>query len=786
MSNSGITKKVSPDEALLQHLIQAIKEAGVYNRSVLGRPKVILWTDKDCQWKGLIPALSQEMPELWVALGLDQNLPDLCRGGTATYLRYMLERDNRPESSGKVPVIYLPGIERADFRSPETFSSGHRHLYPWCHQGTFFCTGSGRDWTPVGFLSSKESAIGLEVPGDHKTKESIQLHLAELFRHSPVELKGKLLNAQTLAALFAPDPIKGMLEWIGKGNLLVKEWGDARWKAFVSVAQNQFKIHPEKDGQLSAAEKLVEGGGPWEDVWARFCESPKLYLGILPVLDQVTPKSLFGQGDNRIPSRNLAKEKELAEGLEALVHLSPHEGKNQLERLVENHRGRAQSPWAELGKSPLARAVVKLGEMLKAMQETINASNWQTAAQGYLEKGWQVDLAARHAMAISKDPASHKAVAFALEGVYRPWLTDLANRVQDLLANYPCERSSKAPRIPPEPGTLTLFVDGLRADVALELCRKLEEIGVETEKQIAWAALPTVTATAKPAFEPMVAKLNGELVSDAFEPQVDGKDKPCRTEEFRTLLKETGFTVLGKEDWGDPNQAAWQEVGSLDSKGHSEGGKLARFVDEEIINLVEKIQNMLAYGWQKIRVVTDHGWLWLPNGLPHVELPGHLTASKWGRCALVKTGAQHGLPEICWFWGNEHSVVVPPGIGVFLKKTEYTHGGVSLQECLKVHLTICNQGKPVGQVKIVEVKWTRLRLKVQLEGLKPGLMVDVRSKAADSTSSLLVDKKAVTPDEEGHATLFADDEMAGYEGALVVLDNGQVVAKHLVTVGENN
>ena len=211
-------------------------------------------------------------------------------------------------------------------------------------------------------------------------------------------------------------------------------------------------------------------------------------------------------------------------------------------------------------------------------------------------------------------------------------------------------------------------------------------------------------------FEPVVAKLNGEVVSDAFEPQVDGKDKPCRTEEFRTLLKETGFAVLGKEDWGDPNQAAWQEVGSLDSKGHSEGGKLARFVDEEIINLVDKIQTMLAYGWQKIRVVTDHGWLWLPNGLPHVELPGHLTASKWGRCALVKPGAIHGLPEITWFWGNEHSVVVPPGIGVFLKNTEYTHGGVSLQECLKVHLTICNQGKPVGQVKIVEVKWTRLRL----------------------------------------------------------------------------
>ena len=131
-------------------------------------------------------------------------------------------------------------------------------------------------------------------------------------------------------------------------------------------------------------------------------------------------------------------------------------------------------------------------------------------------------------------------------------------------------------------------------------------------------------------------------------------------------------------------------------------------------------------------------------------------------------------------------MVIPPGIGVFLKKTEYAHGGVSLQECLKVHVTIANPGKPVGQVKIAEAKWTRLRLKVRLEGMKGGLVVDVRSKAADAASSLLVDKQPVPPDEAGQATLFADDDMAGHGGFLVVVDNGQVVAKQQVTVGENN
>ena len=131
-------------------------------------------------------------------------------------------------------------------------------------------------------------------------------------------------------------------------------------------------------------------------------------------------------------------------------------------------------------------------------------------------------------------------------------------------------------------------------------------------------------------------------------------------------------------------------------------------------------------------------------------------------------------------------MVIPHGIGVFLKKTEYAHGGMSLQECLKVFITIANPGKPVGQVKITEARWVGLRLKLQLAGMKSGLMVDVRSKAADPASSLLLDKQPVTPDQSGHAALIADDEQIGHGGFLVVVDNGQVVAKQQVTVGENN
>ncbi len=41
--------------------------------------------------------------------------------------------------------------------------------------------------------------------------------------------------------------------------------------------------------------------------------------------------------------------------------------------------------------------------------------------------------------------------------------------------------------------------------------------------------------------------------------------------------------------------------------------------------LLERIEALLGAGWREVRVVTDHGWLWLPGGLPKVDLPKYLT-----------------------------------------------------------------------------------------------------------------------------------------------------------------
>ena len=54
-----------------------------------------------------------------------------------------------------------------------------------------------------------------------------------------------------------------------------------------------------------------------------------------------------------------------------------------------------------------------------------------------------------------------------------------------------------------------------------------------------------------------------------------------------------------------------------------------------------------------MKVVTDHGWLLVPGGLPKADLPKYLTATRWGRCAVVKPSATVDYPSFPWFWSDE-------------------------------------------------------------------------------------------------------------------------------------
>jgi hypothetical protein len=315
--------------------------------------------------------------------------------------------------------------------------------------------------------------------------------------------------------------------------------------------------------------------------------------------------------------------------------------------------------------------------------------------------------------------------------------------------------------------------------------KMLEHQGLIAELEPAWSALPTVTATAKPAWAPMTTKASGASIGEGFEPSA-ANGKPLRAPDFRAALEQLGWKCIKQQETGDPATSAWTEIGAFDNYGHEQQAKLAWRIDEELRSVCHRVRELFGAGWSHIQVITDHGWLWMPGNLPKVDLPKHLTLSRWGRCALTQPGANHQLPQVGWFWANEHPVVLAPGISVFQNGTEYTHGGLTLQECFTPILKLSQgtAGQGGGPVSIEKIRWVNLRLNVQITGNREGLMVDLRQRPADASSTLVAQPKA--PDENGGASLLvSQDELMGQAAVVVVLQGEIVLAKELTTIGEN-
>jgi hypothetical protein len=125
-------------------------------------------------------------------------------------------------------------------------------------------------------------------------------------------------------------------------------------------------------------------------------------------------------------------------------------------------------------------------------------------------------------------------------------------------------------------------------------------------------------------------------------------------------------------------------------------------------------------------IVTDHGWLLLPGGLPKSELPKHQAETRWGRCAVLKDSA-HGTPlTFGWDWCNDVQVAYAPGVSSFVAGNDYAHGGISFQECWVPFLTLESGTSAVGQAKatIDSVTWRGLRCSVVVSSQSADLRLD--------------------------------------------------------------
>lgn len=781
---------------VVERLKASLEAASAYNPNDAEKPVAVLWTDRDAQWQPILSRLRALMPQLLV---LGEYEPEI-RTGPSIWLRCVVDRVLILPGLGNdtTPVVYLPDVGRQALGSAEACPSDLKPLVELQYRGTCWTQKNGRDWTVEAFMVSSDGGLGLDVARDTATRQSMLSALPELATTSIRLLEGRRLEAADFDALFSDDPVRDLLLWLSEPESALAGWEAGRRSAFASRCKSEFDFDPDKDGVLVAAERLGRREGSWGSVWSRFAESPALYFGLPELLHKAMPNDLFVEQPSSWPQNNRKGEEELRRALLALEGKAPSAAREEVLQLEKTHGPRREWVWAKLDSAPLANALMHLAEVAAGTSRELGGVSRNEMATQYAAGAWTIDAAALSSFAAVSSSADTHAISHALNAIYRPWLDAAARHLQALADQKPLPRHNEqdADDVRVDSGAVIFFADGLRLDVSRRLVERLESKGRAVETWTRWAAHPTVTATAKPAVSPVFEHFGGATLGADFRIVTAEVGRPLSTDRFRKLLDASGYQYLSADETGEPSPPsplpggeggtfgrAWTEYGDLDKLGHSLQARLAARIDEQIALLLERIENLLEAGWREVRVVTDHGWLWLPGGLPKVDLPKYLTQSRWARCASIEGDSTVQVPTVPWYWNAAERVAVGPGIACFGAGNEYAHGGLSLQESRIPVLRVTAGAVSVSvDVRITAVSWVGLRCRVRIGPARPGLSVDLRTHVNDADSSA---SGARQVDAEGAASLLvSDDELEGMPAAVVVLDpDGQIVARQSTIIG---
>ena len=773
---------------LLEAARASLARAARYNPGDVVAPAAVLWTDADGQWQPVAEQLRGLMPELLTLGDYDTET----RTGPAIWLRCVIEpavrADKLPDlawPTDTVPVIYMPNVSRQTLRAVEECPNELKPLVELQYRGAVWTQKNGKDWTVEAFLISEDGGLELDVARDKQTRLAMLGALSQLAVTPISRLRGKRLEAEDFDKLMIGDTPRDLLLWLSDPAGARSEWDDAKWAAFRSRCKAEYGFDPDSDGEIVGGEKLGLRQDAWLGVWQRFAESPGLYLGIPDLLRNAKPKTLFVDRD-AWPDENEGMEEALRSALALLGSANPTEARQRTAELETEHGVRRDWVWAKLGLCPLADALAHLAVLAKRTVTTLGGESPEIMAKLYTEGDYLADDAALRALACVKTAEDLVAVQAAVRCMYLPWLEDTARNFQKCVAGSALPDASGQTGIAVEAGECALFADGLRFDVAQRLCAMATEQQMEVTADWRWAGLPTVTATAKAAISPVAEKLVGHNPGADFLPETAEDSQSLNTSRFRKLLTAAGYEVFGTAETGDSqakNARGWTEYGEFDKLGHDLQGKLAARIEDQLELLLERVQGLLEAGWKRVRVVTDHGWLLAPGGLPKVQLPKYLAESRWSRCASVKDVAHVKVPVAGWHWNSHERFAFGPGVHCFVAGQEYAHGGVSLQECLIPVLTFTSSITPAAvTATVADIRWLGLRCRVTVDAGEAEVMADLRTKPNDPRSSVTVPKAV---DSEGKVGLLVgDDSLEGTIVSLVLLDpSGRVIGKEPTTIG---
>jgi hypothetical protein len=770
----------TPSKTVITELTFRLREqAKRFNPSIETAPVAVLWTDDRLDWESVLPNIKSAIPELF-SLG---DYKPLERTGPGAWLRMVADGQAGGLPPGTVPILYLPGVANSSLRTDLRAVKDDPQLAPIAelqYRGNFWRQENTKDWTLRAFFESKRNGLGLATKGDQQTLTALKQALPKLLSRSLATLEGRTIDLAFLDEILNPNPADDVLRWLVEPEQLRLDKGEA-WPSFVASTKQRYGLDLAK-GALDAAATVLEAreSDAAFVLWQKFEARPDEQIGLYDVFKTVPKPDLWSEA-GRYPRANESEEAELSKALKALARMESAAAASELLALEAQHGKRRETVWAGMGKAPLAQALSHMVVVARAtMQPAVGGSVAHQAAV-WAADGWVVDAAALAALAIGQAADCASDVESALAAVYRPWLQRSAESFQQRVAaeGYPVKAIDPVPE-----GTVVVFVDGLRLDLARQLEATLQKSGLVVNLQHRFTSVPSVTSSGKVWCSPGYAGAQIAATATGFEPvlRVASVDGAYVAERLRRVIQEQGFTIVDADSPGIASGRGWAEFqDDIDSDGHNKGLRLAGEASRHVSKLAKTVERLLSAGWQGVRVVTDHGWLLLPGGLPKVELHSKLAETKWARCAVVKEAAvavdSMTLP---WSYGPDVRIALAPGIGAFKAGQVYDHGGLTLQECVVPLVDVVANPPALGRPGIKLVTWNSRKTICKIDTV----FADGATATLERLGSCVGEPGVVNSEGKAQVVLDEVDDLMGETVNLVLRRDGQKVAEEKLQFGE--
>lgn len=767
---------------VIEALHKYICDAGKYNSNSELPPKVILWPDGERLFEKCIPLLLKEIPELLI---YGKYKPE-DRTGPAIWLRCAVAKTVVVElPDDKIPIIYLPGISRDDLHVERKIDE-IKPLIPLQYMGKFFSQRSAKDITPLALFSGKDY-LGLSVVEGNDTRDALRAAIDIALEQEVNDLKNISLDeAYFNKMITGGDPLNIVLGYIDCETDYFENKNDIEKQAIVNTFENQFKFNPLREGRFRAAELLAKHESiEWKNVWNHYLLSYTRFNNIEKVIRSCSSYStplIGGKEYEGWPQYNDEQESELLQQLKALQDKTKSDIYKKIDSLYQDHKERLDYIWAKKGESPILNALVSFKQICDFIRNNSFGSTLNEISHFYQKDGCEIDFLVIQILSNLNKDEHKKLFNNLLKIVYVDGYLDvLTQKFQEVAKedNYPykeivCNYSKD---------TCILFADGLRYDLAKHIATSLD-LNYQVEENPTWVPFPSITQCGKYAVSPVVKELAG-LEPEDFSPCIKDNATPVTNTNFKTLLEAKGWQYvenasIKEKDFG------WYPFGDLDNLGHKLGDNLPSQIESKISEIETKIHELLNAGWTTVILVTDHGWLFVPGNMPKCKTTPVMLDSHKDRYSLVQAGENSGYPQVPWSWNKEYQVATPNGIGSFVDGKVYSHGGLSLQECLTLQLTISKKEVNKGHtLSIKNIKWKGMACTFEIEGCYQGLYAEIRISPADEKTA--VSSKKNPYDEDGYTRLIVtEDNLDGKKAFIIITDDSkQLLYQHEVIIGEN-